>query len=93
MPAIKPLPERLVMELTTHRTLALRDALAGNPHVAMTALLHKLVIDTFQRTGTSGGCLEASIRHVDIHPGQDAGLPKVLLDAANRHGGHGKRTI
>jgi ParB family chromosome partitioning protein len=27
---IKPLPEKLVMELTAHRTLALRDALAGS---------------------------------------------------------------
>jgi len=61
---IKPLPERLVMELTAHRTLALRDALANNPHVALTALLHKLVTDTFQRSSTTGGCLEASVRHV-----------------------------
>ncbi len=61
---IKPLPERLVMELTAHRTLALQDAVANNPRVAMTALLHKLVTDTFQRTSTSGGCLEASVRHV-----------------------------
>jgi ParB family chromosome partitioning protein len=62
--AIKPLPERLVMELTAHRTLALRDALANNPHVALTALLHKLVTDIFQRSSTAGGCLEASVRHV-----------------------------
>lgn len=61
---IKPLPERLVSELTAHRTLALRDALAGNPHVAITALLHKLVLDTFHRTSSSGGCLEVSVRHV-----------------------------
>jgi ParB family chromosome partitioning protein len=61
---IKPLPERLVSELTAHRTLALRDALAGNPHVAITALLHKLVLDTFHRTSPSGGCLEVSVRHV-----------------------------
>ncbi|CAM5531869.1 Nucleoid occlusion protein [Mycolicibacterium aubagnense] len=61
--AIKPLPDRLVTELTAHRTLALRDALAGNPHVAMTALLHKLVTDTFQHRSTTG-CLEASVRHV-----------------------------
>ncbi|MCZ4288429.1 ParB/RepB/Spo0J family partition protein [Hoeflea alexandrii] len=61
--AIKPLPERLVIELTAHRTLALRDALANNPHIAMTALLHKLVCDTFQRL-SSPGCLEASVRHV-----------------------------
>jgi len=61
---IKPLPERLVMELTAHRTLALRDAVANSPRVAMTALLHKLATDTFQRTSSSGGCLEASVRHV-----------------------------
>lgn len=61
--AIKPLPERLVIELTAHRTLALRDALANNPHIAMTALLHKLVRDTFQHV-SSPGCLEASVRHV-----------------------------
>ncbi|SKA24867.1 ParB/RepB/Spo0J family partition protein [Consotaella salsifontis] len=60
---IKPLPERLVTELTAHRTLALRDALANNPHVAMTALLHKLVRDTFRHVSTTG-CLDASVRHV-----------------------------
>ena len=60
---IKPLPDRLVSELTAHRTLALRDAVATNPHVAITALLHKLVSDTFQhRAGT--GCLEANVRHI-----------------------------
>ncbi|MEP7457601.1 ParB/RepB/Spo0J family partition protein [Phyllobacterium sp. SB3] len=62
--AIKPLPERLVTELTAHRTLALRDAVAGNPHVALTALLHKLVCDTFRRPLVGGGCLEASVRHI-----------------------------
>ncbi len=30
----------------------------------MTALLHKLVSDSFQRVSASGSCLEASIRHV-----------------------------
>jgi ParB family transcriptional regulator, chromosome partitioning protein len=61
--AIKPLPERLVIELTAHRSLALRDALADKPHVAMTALLHKLVRDAFQHVA-SPGCLEASVRQV-----------------------------
>jgi ParB family chromosome partitioning protein len=60
---IKPLPDRLVTELTAHRTLALRDALASNPHVAMTALLHKLCVDTFQRE-MSYGCLQVSVRQV-----------------------------
>ena len=60
---VRPLPDRLVTELTAHRTLALRDALAANPHVAITALLHKLVMDTFQHRSATG-CLEASVRHV-----------------------------
>ena len=60
---IKPLPERLVIELTAHRTLALRNALAKNPHVAMTMLLHKLLSDTFIHTNPTG-CLEANVRHI-----------------------------
>ncbi|SEE66136.1 chromosome partitioning protein, ParB family [Rhizobiales bacterium GAS188] len=60
---VRPLPERLVMELTAHRTLALRDAVANNPRIAMTALLHKLCLDTFQHSA-AGTCLEASVRHV-----------------------------
>ena len=60
---IKPLPDRLVAELTAHRTLALRDALANHPHVAMTALLHKLVSDNFLHPAAPG-CLEASVRHI-----------------------------
>ncbi len=31
--AAKPLPDRLITEMTAHRTLALRDALAENPAV------------------------------------------------------------
>ncbi|MCA3256239.1 MAG: ParB N-terminal domain-containing protein [Alphaproteobacteria bacterium] len=70
--AIKPLPDRLVTELTAHRTLALRDAVANNPHVAMTSLLHKLVSDTFQHRMYTGA-LEASVRHV-FFPAQDEAL-------------------
>jgi len=59
---IKPLPERLVSELTAHRTLALHDALANNPHVAMTALLHRLVMERYHYSAP-GGCLEITVRH------------------------------
>jgi len=62
---IKPLPERLVIELTAHRTLALGNAVADNPHVAMTMLLHKLVRDTFH-IGSQSGCLQASVRRVHL---------------------------
>ena len=60
---VKPLPERLVIELTAHRTLALRNAVAEHPDVAMTLLLHKLVSDTFRHTAPTG-CLEANVRHI-----------------------------
>ena len=70
--AIKPLPERLVSELTAHRTLALRDAVAKDPHVALTALLHKLCLDTFQHSAP-GACLEVLVRHV-FFPVQAADL-------------------
>ncbi len=48
---IRPLPDRLVLELTAHRTLALRDAVAREPEVALTLLLHRLVTDAFNRAG------------------------------------------
>ena len=70
--AIKPLPDRLLTELTAHRTLALRNALAEHPHVAMTALLHKLVSDTFQHRMYKGA-LEASVNHI-FFPVQAEGL-------------------
>ncbi|WP_234905384.1 DNA-binding protein [Agrobacterium pusense] len=69
---IKPLPERLVIELTAYRTLALRNAVAENPHVAMTALLHKLVSDTFM-TRMYTGAMEAGVKHV-FFPAQDDAL-------------------
>jgi ParB family chromosome partitioning protein len=61
--SIKPLPERLVIELTAYRTLALRNAVAENPHIAMTALLHKLVSDNFM-TRMYTGAMEAGVKHV-----------------------------
>jgi ParB family chromosome partitioning protein len=41
---LKPLSERLITELTAHRTVALRDALANDPSVAFTAALHALCL-------------------------------------------------
>lgn len=70
---LKPLPERLMQELTAHRTLALRDAVATSPRVALTLLLHKLVTDTFVRVSSTGSCLDASVRHV-FFPAQAAEL-------------------
>jgi ParB family chromosome partitioning protein len=58
---VKPLSERLVTELTAHRTLALRDALANEPGVAFTAVLHAFCLGAFYRI-SSGTCLEVSAK-------------------------------
>ncbi|WP_137387903.1 ParB/RepB/Spo0J family partition protein [Rhodoligotrophos defluvii] len=82
---IRPLPDRLVSELTAHRTLALRDAVATNPHVAMTALLHRLVTDCFLPHSTRG-CLEAHVREVHF-PAQaeDLGESASAHSITDRH--------
>lgn len=54
---IRPLPDRLLTELTAHRTLALRDALAGDPQTAVLAALHALCLRLFYRYSL-GTCLE-----------------------------------
>ena len=59
---MKPLPDRLIIELTAHRTLALRNALANDPAVAFQAVLHNFVLATFYRFSSSSGCLEIAIR-------------------------------
>jgi ParB family chromosome partitioning protein len=57
----KPLSERLITELTAHRTLALRDAVANDPGVAFAAVLHALCLGAFYRM-SSGTCLEISAK-------------------------------
>ncbi len=57
---LKPLPERLLSELTAVRTVALRNALACEPAVAMTLLLHKLCCDQFYR-GAEGELLNVHL--------------------------------
>lgn len=70
---VKPLPDRLITELTAHRTLALRNALANEPAVAFQAVLHNFVLATFYRFASSGGCLEIAIR-TPTFPAQAPGL-------------------
>jgi ParB family transcriptional regulator, chromosome partitioning protein len=58
---IKPLADRLVTELTAHRTLALRDALANDPGTAFVAVLHVLCLGAFYRFGADS-CLEITAK-------------------------------
>ena len=59
---IRPLSDRLVTELTAHRTLALRDALANDPDIAFQAVLHALCLNAFYRYA-SNTCLEITAKH------------------------------
>ena len=59
---LKPLSDRLVMELTAHRTLALRNALAQAPQVAFLAALHAMVLRLFYRYAVDS-CVEIDPRN------------------------------
>lgn len=60
---LKPISDRLMTELTAHRTLALRHALGGNPHIAFIAALHALTLKVFYRYGTES-CIEIDLKSV-----------------------------
>jgi len=57
---LKPLPDRLVADLTAWRTLALQDAFAQNPSTAFAAVLHSLVLSTFY-SYSHDSCLQLSL--------------------------------
>ncbi|RWY78481.1 ParB/RepB/Spo0J family partition protein [Rhizobium leguminosarum] len=59
--SIKPLPDRLVLDLTAARTIALRNALANDPVIAFIAVLHAFVLKTFYVYG-SDSCLEVTLQ-------------------------------
>ncbi|ARW16871.1 ParB/RepB/Spo0J family partition protein [Komagataeibacter europaeus] len=82
---IKPLPDRLLTELTAWRTLALRDAFASNPHIALTELLHTLVRDVYWQT-PGVDCLEAYVREIPLlvhSPDMPGSLPVHALRQRN----------
>ncbi|HVZ06591.1 ParB/RepB/Spo0J family partition protein [Rhodopila sp.] len=89
---LKPLPDRLVSELTAERTLALRDKLATSPAVAFQAVLHKFCLDVFSRYFSYGTVMEVSVRSASF-PVQAQGLKETpaakAIDA--RHAAWEKR--
>ncbi len=62
---LTPISDRLMTELTTHRTLSLRQALGEQPQVAFHAALHALTLKTFYRYG-SDSCLELDLKSVNF---------------------------
>lgn len=69
-----PLSERLVLDLTAHRTLALRDALGTSPTVALSAVVHSMALFAFYPPYDRASCLEikGATAYLDGHaPGID----------------------
>ncbi len=58
----RPLSERLMLELTTARTLALRDTLADDPNAAFVAVLHAMALKVFYMSYGVDTCLEIQTR-------------------------------
>ena len=80
---IKPLPDRLLTELTAHRTLALRHALGDHPDIAFLAALHALCLKLFYQYALDS-CLELDVKSVAFTaqaPGlNDTGTARMLTD-------------
>ena len=61
-----PLPDRLVLDLTAHRTMALRDALGGDATVALSAVVHVLALSAFYPGFDRPSCLGIKTAPVDL---------------------------
>ncbi|MFG1285190.1 ParB/RepB/Spo0J family partition protein [Xanthobacter autotrophicus] len=83
----KPLSDLLIRDLTAHRTVCLRLALAELPDMALVAVVHALAAQTFYRGGEAS-CLEIRLASASLasHADgiEDAPAAKTLAD---RHAG------
>ncbi len=88
---IRPLSDRLVTELTAHRTLALRDCVANEPQLAFLAVLHALCLTAFYRYAAFS-CLEITAKQSSFSaqaPGLAETASAHAIDA--RHAQWGKQ--
>ncbi len=77
--------ESLLVELSAHRTVALREALASSPMHAVTALLHALVLRIFFEEH-SGSCIEITPAITDLRKAsQTVGESRAALALVARH--------
>jgi ParB family chromosome partitioning protein len=60
-----PISDRLMTELSAHRTLGLRQALAEHPEIAFVAALHALTLKAFYHYG-SDSCLDLDLKSVSF---------------------------
>ena len=87
---LSPFSDRLMTELTSHRTLGLRHALGERPDVAFLAALHALTLKVFYHYG-SDSCLELDLKSVSFNaqaPGLNDSASAVAIRV--RHEGWAK---
>ncbi len=84
---VKPIPDRVMSELTAHRTLALRHALGELPDIAFLAALHALCLKVFYAYALDS-CLELDIKRIGFNA-QAPGLndTEIAKEIRQRHQG------
>jgi len=86
---IKPLPDRLILDLTAARTITLRNALANDPVIAFIAVLHAFVLKTFYVYG-SDSCLEVTLQSARFSQTPGLGDTIWAKEIEQRHEGWGQ---
>jgi len=77
-------PDSVLLDLSAHRTAALRETVAGDPGVALTAILHALVGQLFFH-GAEGSCLTVAANEVSLERASPSiGESKAAQALANR---------
>lgn len=76
------LSDRLMSELTAHRTLALRVALTNDPDAAFLAATHALALKSFYSSGRFDGCIEIDVKSAPLG-GYASGLADLATARAN----------
>jgi ParB family chromosome partitioning protein len=83
----KALPERLVADLSAHRTAALRDRLAQEPQAALLVALHSLVLQLFDFYGAEA-CVDLRATTTELSRFAEGYDDSVAgLSIASRHEG------
>jgi ParB family chromosome partitioning protein len=78
--ALAPLPDRLVLDLTAHRSLGLRSAVATQPTLALTAVVHALALRVFFGAHEQPTCLDLRLIPAPL----EAHAPGILDTAPGR---------
>lgn len=84
-PTGKPIPDRLVQDLTSFRTVALRDALAQDSSLAYIAVLHSMCLSHFYMGYRLNSCMQITVQngYPNKAPGLDDFGPTKAVEARN----------